>query len=127
MSSSRGVEYIEWGSAIRTLTVRMSSHPTGDADADADGDGGEDSGGGGGADVELLPEPTHRGYGSLEKIYPQRSTQDVDRLRLFDRAVDVFIECVAATRDQAKMNSQTFRNFVRSVRAVVFCLLRCTT
>lgn len=65
--------------------------------------------------MELLPEPTHRGFGSLQKIYPNRSTHDVERLRLFDSAVDMFLECVAGTRDQTRMNSQTFRSFVRSV------------
>jgi len=95
----------------------VTSRGTGDGNADADD--AEDSGGG---DVDILPEPTHRGYGILQKIYPQRSTQDIDRLRLFDRAVDMFIECVAPARDQARMNSQTFRNFVRSVLAV-FSLL----
>ena len=110
------------GSSLRSLAVATEREdspatPTHQAD-DGDGDGG----GGGDAgsincDVELLvlPEPTHRGYGSLQKIYPHWMTQDVDRLRLFDRAVDIFLECVPATRDHARMNSQTFRNFVRSV------------
>lgn len=80
-----------------------------------DGDGNVDTTGGCNGDVELLPEPTHRGYGSLEKIYPHCSTQDIDRLRLFDRAIDMFVECIAGTRDQTRINSQTFRSFVRSV------------
>ena len=74
-----------------------------------DGDDDVDAGG----DVQLLPEPTHRGYGSLQKIYPHPTTLDLDRLRLFDGAVDIFVECVAGSRDLTRMNSQTFRSFIR--------------
>ena len=110
------------GSSLRSLGVASEREdspatPTQQAD-DADaGDGGGDDADSSNGDVELLvlPEPTHRGYGSLQKIYPHWMSQDVDRLRLFDRAVDIFIECVPGTRDHARMNSQTFRNFVRSV------------
>jgi len=98
------------------VTPPQQSNDGGDCDGDTDGVGGN-------GDVELLPEPTHRGYASLQKIYPQRTTQDVDRLRLFDRVVDMFVECVVGTRDQTRMTSQTFRNFVRSVCRLL--LLRC--
>jgi len=101
--------------SVVALADREDSQTTSSQQSD-DGDGvGDTSDGGGHGDVELLPKPTHRGYGSLQKIYPQRTTQDVDRLRLFERAVDIFVECVAGTRDLTKMNAQTFRNFVRSV------------
>ena len=76
-------------------------------------DDGDDDNVDAGGDVQLLPEPTHRGYGSLQKIYPHPTTLDLDRLRLFDGAVDIFVECVAGSRDLTRMNSQTFRSFIR--------------
>ena len=88
------------------------------------GDGHNDDGSGGHGDVALLPETTHRGYSSLQKIYPQRATQDIDRLRLFDPAIDIFVECVGGTRDQTRMNSHTFRNFVRSVLRLMLHVIR---
>jgi hypothetical protein len=42
-------------------------------------------------DVEFFPEPPHKGYGSLEVIYPRKGTADFDRLRLLDRVADIFI------------------------------------
>jgi len=75
------------------------------------------------SDVELLVKTTHRGYGSLHKIYPQWTSHDIDRLRLFDGVVDMFLECVVGTRDQTRMNSQTFRNFVRSGRHFLLKLM----
>jgi len=114
------------GPSLRSLGVvaaaaeRDEHLVTSDEAAAAGGGGGVDASGGDGdggvaGDVELLPKPTHRGYGSLQKVYPHRTTHDVDRLRLFDAAVDIFLECVAGTRDLTRMNSQTFRSFVRSV------------
>jgi len=106
------------GPSLRSVgggTDRDESQATPSRQSDID-DGDTTSSGGSGCsgDVELLPKPTHRGYGSLQKIYPQRTTShDVDRLRLFDLAVDIFVECVSGSRDQTRMNTQTFRSFVR--------------
>jgi len=110
------------GPSLRSLGVpadRDEPPTTPPRPPDTDADGAEPGAGGvgpGAGDVELLPKPSHRGYGSLQKVYPARTTHDVDRLRLLDAAVDVFVDCVAGTRDQTRMNSQTFRTFVRSVR-----------
>ena len=70
-------------------------------------------------DVEVFPKPPHKGYGSLEKIYPHRSSRDLDELCLLNQAADIFLECLGF-RETLKMSSAAFRTFVRSV---VECLL----
>ena len=119
------------GPSLRSLGVAVDreqspASPRQQSDDGVESGGGDDDDGSEVAgDVVAVPGATHRGYGSLQKIYPHRTSQDFDRLRLFDGAVDIFLECVAGTRDQTRMNSQTFRSFVRSVFCHFHCLDTC--
>lgn len=69
-------------------------------------------------DVEVFSKPPHKGYGSLDKIYPHRTTKDFDCLCVLNRAASIFLGCLGF-RETLRMNTTAFRTFVRFVIVVL--------
>ena len=66
-----------------------------------------------GEDISVVPESPHKGYGSLEMIYPRcKSAGDLEHLRLLDRTADIFIDCLGF-REAIRMGPSGFRTFTR--------------